>query len=235
MGSSSSSRSAGAMSCAASPTRPRSPPDSVRHEPRLRLLGVEAEPLQHRVHAGVVDVAAEVGEALLVVPELLQHLVGDLVAQLAQRHRLLGDALLERDDLAPGRGARLPHGGGALEGPVLVEQGMPQPRLARHAPHGGLAVAGDDAEDRRLAGAVAPDDPPPLALGDGEGDVLEELGRAEGDADVGAGEQSHDEGRKAGGFVCRKANAAGAEPTSDVPFGQLDAVSPTPGDHAPWE
>ena len=46
-------------------------------------------------------------------------------------------------------------------------------------------VAGDELEDRRLAGAVAPDDPPPLALGDGEGDVLEQLRRAEGDADVG--------------------------------------------------
>ena len=48
-------------------------------------------------------------------------------------------------------------------------------------------------EDRRLAGAVAPDDAPPLALGDGEGDVLEEFGRAEGDADVGDGKKSHAE------------------------------------------
>ena len=71
------------------------------------------------------------------------------------------------------------------EGGMLIEQGVTQPRLARHASRGGLEIAGDDLEDGRLAGAVASDDPPPLALGDGEGDVLEQLRRAEGDTDVG--------------------------------------------------
>ena len=164
-----------------------------RHESRLRLLGVEAESLEHRVDARVIDVAAEVGEALLVVPEPLEELVGDALAQLTQLDRLLGDALLERDDLAPRRCARLPDRGRALEGAVLVEQGVPESRLARDAPDGGLEVTGDELEDRRLAGAVAPDDAPPLTLGDGEGDVLEELGRAEGDADVGEGEEGHAE------------------------------------------
>src|SRR6478752_2145166 len=77
VGSSSSSRSAGAMSCAARPTRPRSPPESVE--------------------TGVIDVAPEVGEALLVVPELLEERVRDAFPQLTQLDRLFGDALLERD------------------------------------------------------------------------------------------------------------------------------------------
>ena len=139
----------------------------------------------------MVDVATEVGEPLLVVPEPFKERVRDAFPQLAQLDRLLGDALLEGHDLAPRGGARLPDRGRALEGAVLVEQRMSQTRLPRHAPRRGLEIAGDELEDRRLARAVAPDDPPPLAFGDGEGDVLEQLGRAEGDADVGDGEQGH--------------------------------------------
>ena len=104
-----------------------------RHEPRLGLLGVEAESLEHRVDAGVIDVAAEVGEALLVVPEPLEELVGDALAEVAQLDRLFGDALLEGHDLAPRGRACLPDRGRALEGTVLVEQGMSQSRLARDA------------------------------------------------------------------------------------------------------
>ena len=141
----------------------------------------------------MIDVAAEVGEALLVVPEPLEELVGDALAELAQLDRLFGDAFLEGDHVAPCGRAGLPDRGRAFEGAVLVEQGMPKSRLARNAPHRGFELPGDEFEDRRLAGAVASDDAPPLALGDGEGDVLEEFGRAEGDADVGEREKGHAE------------------------------------------
>ena len=123
--------------------------------------------------------------------EPFEKLLGDALSELAQLDRLVGEALLEEHDLAPRGGARLPDRRRAFERTVLVEQGMPQSRLARNAPHRGLEIPGDEPEDRRFAGAVAPDDAPPLALGDGEGDVLEEFGRAEGDADVGAGEKGH--------------------------------------------
>ena len=123
------------MSCAASPTRPRSPPESDRHETRLGLFGVEAQALQHRVDASVIDVAAEVGEALLVVPEPFEERVGDALAELTQLDCLFGDAFLERDHLAPRSRARLPDRRRAFEGAVLVEQGMPESWLARDAPH----------------------------------------------------------------------------------------------------
>jgi hypothetical protein len=58
---------------------------------------------------------------------------------------------------------------------MLIEQRMPKSRLARDAADRGLKISRDDVEDRRLAGAIAPDDSPPFTLGDGEGDVLEEL------------------------------------------------------------
>src|SRR5204862_47420 len=79
----------------------------------------------------------------------------------------------------------------AFECAVLVEEGVPESWLARNAPHGWLELAGDESEDRRFAGAVAPDDAPAFARGDGERDVLEEFGRAEGDADIGEREKSH--------------------------------------------
>jgi hypothetical protein len=127
------------------------------------------------------------------VPELLEEVVGDALAQLTQLDGLGSDAFLERHDVAPRGRARLPDRGRAFERAVLVEQGMAESRPARNAPHRGLEVAGDQLEDRRLPSAVAPDDAPPFALGDGEGDVPEELRRAEGDGDVGEGKERHAE------------------------------------------
>ena len=74
---------------------------------------------------------------------------------------------------------------------VVVQ--MKETRLARDAPHGGLEIPGDDLEDRCLASAVAPDDPPTFTFGDGEGDVLERFSGAERDADVRDGEKGHAE------------------------------------------
>src|SRR5690606_22322006 len=73
---------------------------------------------------------------------------------------------------------------GAFEGAMLVEQGVAQARLARDVAHRRRHLAGHDAEERRLAGAVAPDDAPAIACGDREGDVLEEFRGAERNADA---------------------------------------------------
>jgi hypothetical protein len=81
--------------------------------------------------------------------------------------------LLEGDHIAPCRGTGLPHGGRTFKCAVLVQQGVPKAWLARNAPHRWLKIPDDEVEDRRLAGTVAPDDAPPLAVGDGEGDILE--------------------------------------------------------------
>jgi hypothetical protein len=141
----------------------------------------------------VIDVAAEVSEALLVVPEPFEERVGHAFTELTQHDCLFGDAFLESDHVAPCSRTRFPDRGCAFERAVLVEQCVPESWPTRNAPHRWLELPRDESEDRRLAGAVAPDDAPPLALGDGEGDVLEEFGRAEGDADVGKREKSHTE------------------------------------------
>ena len=119
-----------------------------RHEPRLRLFGVEAQPLEHRVDPSVIDVAAEVGEALLVVPKLFEERVGDSLAELAQLDRLFGDAFLENDHLAPGSRTRFPDRRRAFERAVLVEQRVPESWLPRNAPHRWFELSGDESEDR---------------------------------------------------------------------------------------
>ena len=50
---------------------------------------------------------------------------------------------------------------------------------------GEVLSAGDEAEERRLAGAVPADDAPSLARGDDEGDAGEDRSRAEVDGGVG--------------------------------------------------
>ena len=147
-------------------------PGQRRHEPRLRLLGVEVETLEHRVDTGVIDVAAEVGEALLVVPEPLEKGIRDALAHLAELDRLLGDALLEHHDLTPGGGAGLPDGCRALEGPMLVEQGVPQSGLRATLPVVGGRSPVMTLKIDVLPVPLRPDDPPSFAFGDGEGEMF---------------------------------------------------------------
>src|SRR5258708_7480205 len=105
------------------------------------------------------------------MPEPFEEVLCDPFPKFAECHRLVSNALLERHDLAPSGRACLPDRRGAFESAVLVEQRVSESRLPRDTPRRGLEIASDDLEDRRLAGAVASDDAPPLTLGDGEGDV----------------------------------------------------------------
>src|SRR4029079_19620762 len=108
-----------------------------------------------------------------------------------QFDRLFGDAFLEGDHFAPCGRTRFPDSRRTFECAVLVEECVPESRLSRDTSHRWCELSRDELEDRRLASAVAPDDPPSFALGDGEGDVLEEFGRSEREADVGTRKKSH--------------------------------------------
>ena len=55
---------------------------------------------------------------------------------------------------------------------------------SRMAPRIGPERAGDQVEQRRLAGAVRADDAERVALGDGEIDAVRDLDRAEGSAEA---------------------------------------------------
>ena len=63
---------------------------------------------------------------------------------------------------------------------ALVEVADQQPAATRDPPGVGLLEAGHDLQQRRLAVAVAPDDPDPVALTDTEGDLREQRAHAVG-------------------------------------------------------
>src|SRR6185295_7002421 len=96
-----------------------------------------------------------------------------LGGRLAHAIRLLRDRLLEREQVGERAGGGLPDRRRLAEIAMLLEQ--------RHAERIGLRdhaarwlhLTRDQAEERRLAGAVAPDDAPALARADGERDVVE--------------------------------------------------------------
>jgi hypothetical protein len=104
----------------------------------------------------VIDVSAKVGEALLVVAEPFEEVVRHALAELTELDRLFGDPFLESDDFAPRRRTCLPYRSRTFECAVLVEQRMPESWPTCNAPHRRLKFPGNESEDRRLAGAVAP-------------------------------------------------------------------------------
>ena len=157
----------------------------------LGLLRVEAQALQHRVHPRMEVVASFVGESLHVVAVAVERGGIWVRAHLGQAIRLFGQRCLELNE----RGKRLcggfPYGFGVAEVAMLVEQRQPQAAGARHGTGRGALVAGDETEQRRLAGAIAADDAPTLALRDGEGDIAEERCGAEVDAHAGKSDLGH--------------------------------------------
>ena len=85
-----------------------------------RLVGVEAEAVEHRVDAGGDRVAALAIEALEIAVVPGQHLRGAAVARLRQGRGLFRQRVLEREQLAEGAGGGLPDRGGTTEIPVLL-------------------------------------------------------------------------------------------------------------------
>ena len=109
------------------------------------------------------------------VDELLQLGEGDDLVQVLADRRLLQpeDRPVQEDVLAPGEL-------GLEAGAELEQRG--DAAADGGAPAGRAEDPGDDPQERRLAGAVAPDEPDRLARLDREGDVLQRLHLACGDA-----------------------------------------------------
>ena len=186
VGSSSRSTSAGATSCCARPSRPRSPPLSPSERPGARLVGIEAEAVEHRVDARGEGVAALAVEALEVAVVARQHLRRAAVARLGERRRLLGQRLLEGEQLGERAGGGLPHRRRRRRSRGAAPCMRYRSPLARATvPAVGSVSPVMQAEERRLAGAVPADDAPPLAPRHGEGDVAQQPGGAELDGDAG--------------------------------------------------
>src|SRR6185295_17624612 len=85
-----------------------------------RLVGVEAEAVEHGVDAGGKGIAALSIEALEIAVVPGQHLRRAAVARLRECRGLLRQRVLEREQLAERAGGGLPDRGGAAEVPVLL-------------------------------------------------------------------------------------------------------------------
>ena len=88
-----------------------------------RLVGVEPEPMQHRVDPGCDAVAVLPLKALEIPVVATEHRLGHLVAGLSQRDRLLRQRALQVQQRAERSCGRFPHAGGAGEVALLVHQG----------------------------------------------------------------------------------------------------------------
>ena len=192
MGSSSRSTSAGATSCWARPSRPRSPPLKLGQRPGARLVGIEAE---------AVRAPRRCGRRSCSRPR-------DRSARDRGRTGPASGACSDRPPprapwpappaSARARAARRTRPAAASQTVVappnsrccsmteIAETARPRDRAG-----GRLGLAGDEAEQRGLAGAVAADDAPPLTPRHGERDVAQQTGGAELHGDAGDGELGH--------------------------------------------
>ncbi len=85
---------------------------------------------------------------------------------------------------------RLPDARPRVEGVVLGQDPGAQTPGARHPPVVGGTAPGEDAEQRRLAAPVAPDDPDAVTADHPEGDGVEHLRGAEGEGGALDGDQA---------------------------------------------
>src|SRR5690606_20524672 len=113
------------------------------------------------------------------------------LVRFAERSGELADAVFQRPQLAERVRDRFPHRLGGAEVAMLLQQRHPQPRRARHAAARGTELARDEAEERRLSTAVAAQNAPLLARGDGERDVTQYRRGTEFDRHSGEAELRH--------------------------------------------
>ena len=111
----------------------------------------------------------------------------------ALRHRLLESPqlVLERDELARAGEHVLAQRQILLERRPLVVQRHPRPLGEGKLAAVLLGLAGEDSQQRRLAGAVRPGERDTVASLDGEGDAVEEDGARELLAEVGGDDDCH--------------------------------------------
>ncbi len=153
-------------------------PDLGQHRPDPALEGRSTGPLvpvqqprllrQHGLHARAVVVDRWIGQASVAVRQA--------VVDLAQVRAGV-----------PQRGGR----GAIVAQRVLGQHRQPQAALAGDLPGVGLLVTDRDAQQRRLARAIRPDQPDPGAIGQLQVDPAQDLATAEGLGDAAQGEQRH--------------------------------------------
>src|SRR5512140_3624983 len=161
------------------------PPAQALERSCSRIHWVEAEPVQHRVHARRDRVASLPLEPLQIMRVAIQHLLAHRRAELAHSRGLISERLFQREELRELSRCRLPHRFRVAEVTMLLEKGYAQPGLSSDDAARWLHVARNQLEQRRLSGTVASDDAPAFARGNRECDIRKELRRPEFHCDIG--------------------------------------------------
>jgi hypothetical protein len=159
--------------------------DGGLRRPRLAL---EAEAHQNRLGLSRVLEAAEALELVLQLAVAFEHPV-EVVAGLGHAVFELVHLVLDALEVLEGGERRLMDGRARLEVDVLFEQPEAQAARAHHLAAVGRLLAGDEAEEGRLARAVAADQPDVLAGVELHGEAAQHVLRAVRLVYVGEAEQ----------------------------------------------
>src|SRR5512140_301797 len=106
------------------------PPAQALERSCSRIHWVEAEPVQHRVHARRDGVASLPLEPLEIMRVAIQHLLAHRRAELAHSRGLISERLFQREKLRELSRCRLPYRFRVAEVTMLLEQGCAQPGLS---------------------------------------------------------------------------------------------------------
>ena len=145
-------------------------PRELGHRTR-QLVGTEAEAGEDRLGLVLQPVAAERLEAMLEVAVARGQRLG---RRRGQRRRHVFHVTLERPDVREAGERFRQHRALAAGGGLLRKVADGGGARAAHAPHVGIVETGEDAAERRLAGAVGADEPDPLPLRDAPRQIAEE-------------------------------------------------------------
>ena len=183
----------------------------------------QAEAIEHHLDALLHPPAVPFVELVLQPAEALEGRGRGVVRDVVRRVVIGGDHLAQR---AEALGDDVEHRLRGRERHVLLEARDDHPGLAPDGAGIRRDGAGDDLEQRRLAGAVAADDRDPLPGVDLEGDAIEERQVTEGDGDGIQGEEGH---RRRGGNACIVTGRRGAgrcsEASSEGPWMFTDGLT----------
>ena len=160
--------------------------------PGARLVGIEAEAVEHGVDPGGEGVAALAVEALEIAVVARQHLRRAAVARLGERGRLLRQRVLQREQLGERAGRGLPHRRGAGELAVLLHDRVAEPARPGH----GARRSARSRPVMRRNSVVLPEPFRPMMphrspRATVKRDVAQEPGGAELDGDAGERELGH--------------------------------------------
>ena len=147
-------------------------------------LGVEAEPLKHRIYPRRKRITPLALESLQITIVLRQHLWRGSFTCSSECFRLAGESALQPEQLREFAGSGFPDSRRVSKVAMLLEYRVAKSRRSRDYSFCRLLGSGYQAKESRLTAAVSANDSPMFAPGNGEGDALKDLRCSELDTGI---------------------------------------------------